>query len=99
MVPVGDWPDARAIRGREAMWDFYLDVAQTLSFGPAHFEFMDAGGDKVLGHQRHEAHGQRSGASVEVDYWLVSTVREGKVTREEWFTDRAEAVEAAGLRE
>jgi hypothetical protein len=48
MVPVGDGRDARAIRGREAMWDFYLDVAQTLSFGPAHFEFMDAGGDKVL---------------------------------------------------
>jgi ketosteroid isomerase-like protein len=100
MVPNGDWPDAREIRGRETVWDFYLDVAQTLSFGQrAYFEIVDAGADKVLGHQRHKARGQRSGADVEVDYWLVTTFREGKIVRDEWFMDRAEALEAAGLAE
>jgi ketosteroid isomerase-like protein len=98
MVPTGDWPDARAIRGREAVWDFYLDIAQTLSFASAYVELVDAG-DKVLGHQRHEARGRTSGADVEVDVWLVTTFREGKIVRDEWFTDRADALEAAGLSE
>jgi ketosteroid isomerase-like protein len=100
MVPIGDWPDARAIRGREAVWDFYRDVAQTLGFAMAAYaEFVDAGADKVLAHQRHEAHGQRSGAEVEVDYWLVITFREGRIVRDEWFSTRDAALEAAGLRE
>src|SRR5262245_3272560 len=99
MVPVDDWPDARAIRGREAVWDFYLDVAQTLSYGRVHFEFVDAGGHKVLCHQRNEGHGQKSGADVEVDYWLVATLSAGMIVRELWFADRAEALEAAGLEE
>ncbi len=99
IAPVGEWPDARAIRGGEAGWNFYLDIAQTLTLERAHVEFVDAGGDKVLGHQRHEARGRRSGADVEVDYWRVITFREGKILRDEWFTDRAEALEAAGLRQ
>ena len=65
----------------------------------AYAEFVDAGADKVLAHQRHEAHGQRSGAGVEIAYWLVITFREGQIVGDEWFTDRAEALEAAGLSE
>jgi ketosteroid isomerase-like protein len=100
ITPIGDWPDARVIRGGEAGWDFYLDVAQTLGYyGRIHVEFVDGGGDKVLAHQRHEGRGQASGVDVEADYWLVITLREGKVLRDQWFTDRAEALEAAGLRE
>jgi hypothetical protein len=34
-----------------------------------------------------------------VEFWLVTTFRDGKLLRDEWFTDRAEALEAAGLRE
>src|SRR5262245_24157385 len=99
VTPIDDWPDTGAIRGREAVWDFYLDVAETLNYGPAYFEFVDAAPDRVLGHQRHEGSGQSSGAVVEVDYWLVTTLREGKILRGEWFADRAEALEAAGLEE
>ena len=99
IVTLGDWPDAGAIRGGEAGWDFYRDVAETLTFERVHVEFLDAGVDKVLGHQRHGARGRQSGAGVEVDRWFVTTLREGKVLRDEWFTDRAAALEAAGLRE
>ena len=98
IVPVAEWPDARAIHGRETGWDFYRDVMQTLE-GHAHAELMDAGGDKVLAHQRHEVRGRSSGADVEVNYWVVITFREGKILRDEWFKDRAEAFEAAGLSE
>ena len=98
IVPIGDWPGASAIRGREAGWDFYLDAAQTLE-GRVSAELVDAGGHKVLAHQRPEARGRASGADVEVNYWIVITFREGKILRDEWFTDRAEALEAAGLEE
>jgi hypothetical protein len=30
---------------------------------------------------------------------FVATVREGRILRMQWFTDRAEALEAAGLKE
>jgi len=99
IVTIDDWPDAGVIRGGEAGWDFYLDVAQTLNFGGVEVELIDAGADKVLGHQRNEAQGQASGAGVEFDYWIVTTVREGKILRDEWFSKREQALEAAGLSE
>jgi ketosteroid isomerase-like protein len=43
IAPLDDWPDARAIRGGEAGWDFYRDVAEILSFERVHVEFVDAG--------------------------------------------------------
>jgi ketosteroid isomerase-like protein len=99
IVPSDEWPDARVIRGGEAGWDFYMDVAKTLSYGRVYAEFVDAGPDKVLVHQRHEGRGRKSGATVDVDRWLVTTFRERKALRDEWFTDRADALEAAGLSE
>jgi ketosteroid isomerase-like protein len=49
--------------------------------------------------RRHEYFtGAEAGQTVEVDYWIV-TLREGRIFRDEWFTDRGEAREAAGLRD
>jgi hypothetical protein len=36
---------------------------------------------------------------VQFDYWVVVTLRQGKIVRERWFADRAEALQAAGLSE
>jgi ketosteroid isomerase-like protein len=99
ITPISDWPDARMIRGREAGWDFYRDVADTLSARPAYADLVDAGADKVLAHQRHEGRGRASGAGVEVDYWTVITFSGERILRDDWFTDRAAALEAAGLSE
>jgi ketosteroid isomerase-like protein len=46
---------------------------------------------------RRDARGRASGANVEFSYWIVVTFRSGKQIRLEWFADRAEALEAAGL--
>ena len=43
--------------------------------------------------------GRASGAQVEFNYWVVVTFRDGKILRDHWFTDRADALEAAGLSE
>ena len=35
--------------------------------------------------------------NLEFSYWIVATFRNGKLFRQEWFADRFEALEAAGL--
>lgn len=62
-------------------------------------EVIEAGNDKIVAHQRAKMRGKASGASVDWSYWHVFTLRHGKVLRWEWFTDRTEAREAAGLGE
>jgi ketosteroid isomerase-like protein len=100
VVPVRDWPEAGAIRGCEAAWDFYTRVAEAFEpFEADDAEVIHAEGDKVVVHRGREVRGRASGADVELDYWLVVTFRDGTQCRDEWFTDRSEALEAAGLSE
>ena len=99
IVPLSTWPNARRIHGREAGWDFYHDIADTLSLQVSYLELVDAGADKVLVHQRQEGTGQASGVDVDDNSWIVITFRDERVLRDEWFTDRAKALEAAGLPE
>ena len=61
-------------------------------------EFIDAG-DKVVVVGRTHATARGSGMQVENEVALVWTVRDGSLIRNEVFTDRREALEAAGLRE
>ena len=98
VIPDERWPESGVIKG-EAAWDFYVSVAEALGMDSADAEIVDAGGDKVVGHRSAEARGQASGASVVFGYSVVTTFRDGKIVREEWFADRAEALKAAGLAE
>ena len=61
-------------------------------------EMIDAG-DQVVAEVRGQVRGKSSGADVAWSYWQVATYRRGVVVRAEWFTDRAEALEAAGSSE
>ncbi len=99
VVPDDDWPEAGVIRGSEAVWDFYVSVAETFQMDSADAEIIDAGGDKVVVHRAAQVRGRASGANVLFGYSAVNTFREGKIVRDQWFADRAEALEAAGLRE
>ena len=86
------------IRGREAIWDFYVGIAETFGMDSSDAEIVDAGGDKVVVHRAAAARGRASGAEVVFGYSVVTTFREGKIIRDQWFADRAEALKAAGLR-
>jgi ketosteroid isomerase-like protein len=99
VVPDERWPEPGVITGREAAWDFYVSVAEALGMDSTDAEIIDAGGEKVVGHRAAEARGQASGATVVFGYSVVTTFREGKIVREEWFADRTEALKAAGLAE
>jgi ketosteroid isomerase-like protein len=61
-------------------------------------EFLDAG-DRVLVTEHHRGRGRGSGIEVDTRLYSVYTVCDGKVVRMDQFTDRPEALEAAGLSE
>jgi len=99
VVPSRDWPEP-GVRGPEAVFDWYLQAFDYLQpFRTADTEFIDAGADKVLLQYRTDLRGRGSGAKFEFRRWCVVTMRKGMALRTEWFTDRAEALEAAGLSE
>ena len=61
-------------------------------------EFIDAG-DRVLVTAYHRGRGRGSGVEVDTRFYELYTLRDGKVVRVDEFTDRPDALEAAGLRE
>ena len=61
-------------------------------------QFIDAG-DSVFVAVDFRGRGQASGSTVETRLYEVYTLRDHKVVRVDEFTDRDEALEAAGLRE
>ena len=61
-------------------------------------EIIDAG-DKVFSAIVQRGHPRGSRSVVEGHWWVVLTLREGVVVRGEGFTERAQALEAAGLSE
>jgi ketosteroid isomerase-like protein len=102
VVAMDDWPEP-GVRGAAAAWNFYGTVFDALDrigrSGIGDVELVDAGGDKVLAHLRNDLSGGETGAGVQFDYWVVVTLQQGKIVREHWFADHADALEAAGLRE
>jgi ketosteroid isomerase-like protein len=99
VVPSRDWPEP-GVRGAEAAFDWYVQAFDTFQpFRTADTEFIDAGADRVLLHYRSDVRGRASGAKFQLRRWCVVTMRNGRSLRTEWFTDRAEALEAAGLSE
>jgi ketosteroid isomerase-like protein len=101
VITIRDWPEAD-VHGREAGWDFYVEVTDAFQPGSTHADHIavvDAGPNKLLAHERNDLRGRESGAGVELNYWLVVTFREDKILRDQWFADRDEALDAAGLSE
>jgi Ketosteroid isomerase-related protein len=98
--PPREWPENARIRGAGAIYDFYVEAVKAWDQGSFDWgEFIDAGNDRIVANQLREMRGKTSGASVEWSYWVVFTFRDGRVLRSEWFADKAEALEAAGLSE
>jgi ketosteroid isomerase-like protein len=93
-----DYPEL--VGGKEAALDLYRDYWDTWDdyvLEPA--EVIDAGQDRVVVVLRERGSGRASGASFERTWCVVFTLRDGRIVRIEHFTERREALEAAGLRE
>jgi ketosteroid isomerase-like protein len=94
-----DLPGGGRFDGHDGFLAFVRQVLD--SFEEYHVEpeeFLDAG-EQVVVFLHHQGRGKESGALIELrDAW-VWTVAEDRATRIDLYLDRADALEAAGLRE
>ena len=97
--PPAQLPDVSTYHGhegvREAAQDM-LDIFGALQADPE--QFIDAG-DRVVVLFRWRGHGRGSGVSLDLvgEQAAVFTMHDGKAMRAQWYIDRSDALEAAGL--
>jgi ketosteroid isomerase-like protein len=89
----GEWHGTAGLRQATAeylnVWDDYrFEVERVIDLG-----------DRVLVLERHTARGKRSGASISQQVGTLFTLRDGLIVRWEYYWERAEALEAAGISE
>jgi ketosteroid isomerase-like protein len=94
-----DIPDAGTYYGEEARRWITAWVRSFEGHTMEATEIIDAGGDNVFAGFLQRGHPRGSQSTVEGRWWLVVTFRQDAMARIEVFADRAEALEAAGLRE
>ena len=97
------WPEARVLRGREEVIEFFESFQETFPDArTASHEYLEGDHGAVVAGFRVTGTGRTSGAKAEMEIWQVWEIRDQEeltVTRVTEFTDRREALEAAGLRE
>ena len=99
MNPIHEGLDEEPAYGPDAMRDDWKRWASAFEELNVTFEeFIDAG-DQVLVVAHHHGRGRKSGVMVDARYYEVYTLRDGKVSRVDEYSERDEALEAAGLSE
>jgi ketosteroid isomerase-like protein len=99
-VPTPDWPEQGPYLGPEAAWEFYAQAEEVFATPPPEpeeWEIIDAGEKLFAANPR--AIGVRGEDTIDFNLYGVFTFRRGKITRTQWFLEREQALEAAGLRE
>ncbi len=89
----GKWHGTEGLRQATAE---YLNVWEDYQF---EVERMIDLGDRVLILERHSARGRRSGANINKDVGTLLTLRDGLIVRWEYYWERDDALEAAGISE
>jgi len=97
VAPEG-WPEPR-IEGREETHRQFARLKDAWSDDRIEIDRVEDAGDKVLVDWRLITTGKSSGLAAEKAFTSISTVRDGLITRVEYFFDRAKALQAAGLSE
>jgi ketosteroid isomerase-like protein len=94
------WPEGEQVfRGQEGAAEISAMLGDSWAeWRVAAERFLDAG-DRVVVFVRIRAQGVASGAEVEFERAQVWRLRDGRAVSMEIYVDRAEAVEAVGLRE
>ncbi len=92
-------PDGAVFHGPEGFLQALSEwVEDFTEWSNASEELIDAG-DRVVARVHQVARGAGSGVPVEADYWLIFTLADGNVTRLDIYSDRGQALAAAGLRQ
>ena len=100
--PTPDWPEQGPYIGGAEAWDFYEQAEEvwggTSRPAPQEWEIIDAG-DTLFAADPRSMAVRGSEARIEFKLYGVFRFRGGKIVRTQWFLDRAQALEAAGLSE
>src|SRR4051794_7004743 len=101
------WPGQRAhphgpqpLRGIPEFIEFaeqYRSAWDHLAHEP--LELIEVSDDRVLVSIRQSGRGRESGVPIVIHFLELFTIRHGKLRKVEYFRHRADALEAAGLRE
>jgi ketosteroid isomerase-like protein len=62
-------------------------------------EFIEAPGDRVLVCIRQSGRGRESGVPIEIHFFHLYAIRDGRISKIDLFRHRTDALEAAGLQE
>jgi ketosteroid isomerase-like protein len=95
-LPPGMEPVSRGHDEYEMVWRQMMDAFDDFRGEPV--EIVDLG-DKLLAVVEYKGHGSGSGVPVSIPLFQLFKLRRGLVIWQKDFSDRAEALEAAGLRE
>jgi ketosteroid isomerase-like protein len=99
MNPIHEGLDEEPAYGPDAMRDDWKRWASAFEELNVTFEEIIDAGDQVLVVAHHHGRGRKSGVMVDARYYEVYTLRDGKVSRVDEYSERDEALEAAGLSE
>ena len=92
-------PGQEVFHGVEGVKKLIEEVQEAMDdFRTEPFEFLGAG-DQVVAGLIHRGRGKGSSAEVEMREWNVFLIREGRIASVHEYSDRGEALEAAGLSE
>jgi ketosteroid isomerase-like protein len=88
-------PDPQTYHGPAGVMEMYEDW--TAEFGEFDMEVLDVRetGGRVIVEMIQSASGRSSGVPVSGHFWFVFTVADGKITRQDVYGSREQAVEAA----
>ena len=98
MEAMPDWPEQGPFVGRDAVIQELNQVRD--AFDRDSVEFLSdpvAVGDRVIA--RTGWHGSGRGPQSDMEWTTVSTIRDGRILKVQYFWDHAKARQAAGLRE
>ena len=97
------WPETRVLGSREEVIEFFESFQETFPDArTASHEYLEGDHGAVVAGFRVTGTGRTSGAEAEMEIWQVWEIRDQDnltVTRVTEFTNRREAVEAAGISE
>jgi len=92
-------PGQEVFHGIEGVKKLIAEVQEAIDeFSTEPLEFLDAG-DKVVAGLIHRGRGKGSSAEVEMREWNVFLIRTGRIASVHEYSEREEALEAAGLSE
>ena len=93
------WPEQQVYEGLDEARAFLSEWIDAWDDWELELEALHDAGDKVVALVYQRGRSKESGMPVEMSFAQVWTLRDGKQARTEVYSERAEALEAAGLSE